>query len=556
MDTAIASYDKQGVVVSTNQQASDAGAEVLDQGGNAFDAACAALITQCVTEPGYVCLGGEIAALSYHCTGRNVNAISGVGMAPGDPMAIDRYYDERYFGTGILSAATPAIVHFCSTLLIEFGTRSFECVAQAALKLAEGGRPSIYWDSSRRKTIHARSGKPAAEHGETDNYEEAPWSVDLAKTLRELILSERQCCASREKKLEAVRECFHRGRIAEQLCDWYRSEGGRLAEFDLATQRTIIEPAVSTTIAGASIFKCGPWTQGPWVLQALQMLSRIGISDMRRFPERYFHFVIEATTLASADLNRYFGDPRFSLIPLDELLSTQYVDIRSRMITEYQSLHARAGDPINLVSMIDDEILPSAESGGTTTCITRDRWGNTVVMSPSGCGSTAGSGGVTGVIHGTRMLSFTLLPNHPNRLDLHKRPLMTPSPTMVLQDGEPILAFAATGGPRQDQLALQVVLEFLFGPVPRNDLSDRFLLQNAVFLFDKKTESGPKTLVDISPNLTDIRPGLTRRGHKCFFSKLDMDTLSASVLWQGDNRGEWLCHGPAVGHAGNQRRNP
>ncbi len=541
----VALGDPGSAVVSNDREANRAGARILRDGGNAFDAACAALLTQCVTRPGYVCLGGEVAALCYDAHTGTVDALSAVGAAPGDPAAIDWYLDHGLNAHGIASAAVPAIIDFCTTLLSRSGTTSFEAASAHALSLARAGQPVTYFDSVRGKTLHGKSGTVVDEDEPPPAGDDA-WSHDLAHTLAILVEAERQCAGDREKKIEAVRDGFYRGEIAERLCQWYRSGGGLLDEFDLASHRTCIESPAQATIAGATVYKCGPWNQGPWVLQALRLLEHVDIAAARIDPGTYYHLAVESAKLCVADLNRYYGDPRFSAVPMHELLSDTYLARRAALVDLVAPGRAVAGDPLAGLAVASDPLPASAPTPGTTTCITRDRWGNIAVLSPSGCGSLAGSGGDTGVIHGTRLESFHMTTSHPNRIDMHKRPFMTPSPTLVMEHGRPVLAFAATGGFRQDQLALQVVLEFIHGGRCRHDLPMRRYLRDTFFLHDARPRGQAPSTVELNAGAATAAADLVRRGHDCRTSRRNMDSVGSSLLWCADGTGSWHGYGPHV----------
>ena len=540
---SVALGDPASAVVSTDDEACRAGARLLRDGKNAFDAACAALLTQCVTQPGYVCVGGEVAALCFDAASGSVESLSGVGTAPGNPAAIDWYLEHGWQNHGVESAAVPAIIDFCTTLLARSGTASFETVSRHARALAAAGRSASYFDSVRGKTVLGKSGA-VVDADKTTTSGDANWSGDLARTLHTLVEAERGCAGSRERKLAAVSDCFYRGEIAERLCRWYDAKGGRLDAFDLASHRTLVEAPESISIGETTVYKCGPWNQGPWILQALRLLTHLDIRSARTDPAQYYHYVVESSKLCVADMRRHFGDPRFTAVPMAALLSDAYVARRAALVDPASAGRAVAGDPVAGLAVATRPLSSSRPTPGTTTCITRDRWGNVAVLSPSGCGSLAGSGGDTGVIHGTRLEGFQTGRPHPNRIDMHKRPLMTPSPTLVAEHGEPAIAFAATGGLRQDQVALQIVLEFIYGEPARADLPRRDYLRHTLYLHDTRPRDESPSIVELNERVGSVARELEQRGHECRVTRRNLDTIGSSLLWRAGTNGPWHAYGP------------
>jgi gamma-glutamyltranspeptidase/glutathione hydrolase len=176
----------------------------------------------------------------------------------------------------------------------------------------------------------------------------------------------------------------------------------------------------------------------------------------------YIHVVTEAMKLALADRDEFYGDPLFADVPLQILLSDKYTDLRRPLIDMNAASQAlRPGDPFNMKPLLEGGGRTFPNEGGTTTCVAADRWGNVVVTTPSGLGSSAGSGGHTGITHGSRLVINNTWRGHPNCIGPGKRPRTSLTPTLVMKTGRPYLAISVAGGDMQDQAALQIILDFI-----------------------------------------------------------------------------------------------
>src|SRR5690348_13436709 len=216
---------KNGIVVAGEKRAADIGTEVLEKGGNAADATTAALLALSVTKIGAFTFGGEASVLYYDVRQQKAHALWAQGAAPLDPQAISWYLKNGMPDGDIRTAAVPAALDLCVTLLKQYGTISFEEAAEPTLAILDAGGPSWYIDTSDGRKI---------ETGRN-------WQADLARTLRKLVEAEQKTKGSREEKLQAVSDRFYRGDIAEELEQWYISQGGFLRKQDLAAHRTYIE---------------------------------------------------------------------------------------------------------------------------------------------------------------------------------------------------------------------------------------------------------------------------------------------------------------------------
>jgi gamma-glutamyltranspeptidase/glutathione hydrolase len=428
-----------GAVAAARQTSVDAGMELLLRGGNAIDAAVATILTQTVVESRSVCLGGEVPIIVYDAKRNVIEVLSGMGAAP--RLATSEWFRQNKAGKiprdDPAGAAVPAVLHTCLTALDRYGTLRFGEVAQPMLR--------------------------ALDH------DEPRWYGDLAKHLRRAIEAE-QKAADRHGGIQSVIDYFYRGPAAQELDDWSKKNGGLIRYEDLAAHQTHIEAPVSIHYRGYTIYKCGPWTQGPFLLQALRLLEGFDLKAMGHNRPDYVHTVQEAMKLAFSDRDTYYGDPRLVEVPLSQLLSDDYTGMRRSLIDPKQaSLLLRPGDPRHAKPLLGIEpaayTQPAAAARDTTTCLVADKLGNVVSATPSGwSGVTAGS---SGVVLGSRLISFNTWEGHPNCVAPGKRPRITLTPTLVCKDDKPVLAISVAGGDLQDQTTLQVLLNVVeFGMDP------------------------------------------------------------------------------------------
>ena len=229
---------------------------------------------------------------------------------------------------------------------------------------------------------------------------------------------------------------------------------------DLATHVTRIEEPVTADYRGHAVYKCGPWTQGPCLLETLELLEGFDLAALGHNRPETIHLTVEAMKLALADRDTYYADPLFVDVPIEALLSKQYAELRRPLIDRmHASLDERPGDPRHLQALLADKDSRQGVAGpanDTTTCATADRWGNVVVATPSGWSGV--QAGDTGVWLGTRLQSFNTWEGHPNCIAPGKRPRITLTPTLVLKEAKPVLAVSVAGGDGQDQTAVQAVL--------------------------------------------------------------------------------------------------
>jgi len=440
-----------GVVVSGKPAATAAGIKILEQGGNAADAGAATLLALSVTYVGAFCVGGEVPILVYNANQRNVKLIEGQGEAPHDPKAVAWYMKHGIPDGDVKAAAVPGTIDAIVTLLKLYGTKSFEEVIQPTLAILDAGGPTWYRDTGTGQKI---------ETG-------VNWQADMAITFRKFVESEKAAKGTREQKLQAVSDRFYRGDIADDLEAWYIEKGGFLRKADLAAHKTPVVDPLHSTYRGYTIYKPGPLTQGPYLLQTLRLLEGFDLKKMGFNSADYIHTVIEAEKLALADRDEYYGDPNFTNVPMQQLLSDPYTEMRRKLIDPKKaSLELRPGDPYNMKAVKPPTITGPWQGGTTVMCVT-DKSGNVIAATPSGLSSTAGVAGRTGIIHGARLSSLNTFAGTPNVIEAGKRPRITLSPTLLFHDSHPVMAISVAGGDMQDQAAIQVILDTVdFGMSP------------------------------------------------------------------------------------------
>lgn len=485
---------KTGVVAAGAAEAVAAGITILEQGGNAADAAAATILALNVTDHGACSIGGEVPVLIFDAQQQTVKSLSGQGGAPLSPQAIDWYMKNGIPNHDMKMAPVPSVVDLCITMLQRYGTKSFAEIVAPTLAIL-------------------------------DNHKEA-WHANLAVTLRRMVEEEALTSGSREVRLQAACDRFYgrnaqRNDIAEELEAFYIEQGGFLRRADLAAHKTLIEDPVAVNYRGYTIYKCGPWTQGPYLCQALRLLEGFDLQSMGHCSADYVHVLTEALKLAMADRDEYYGDPNFVDVPLAALLSDEYTALRRPLIArQHASLEARPGDPYAMQPLKQGGAFRPGV-GGTTTCVVADRWGNVVAATPSANVYHAGGSGRTGVSYGNRLRSLNTTPGHPNCIQPGKRPRITLTPTLVLKEGKPVLAISVAGGDLQDQATLNLLLNFIeFGMEPATAVTaPRFATTHHQDSFDPNPvrekafrQAGSLTISDQIAQAT--RDELARRGHQ------------------------------------------
>src|SRR6266404_4109424 len=334
------------MVAAANNLEVEAGFRMLERGGNAVDAAVASILAATVTEQDHIGLGGE-APLLIKMAGKPVIAISGVGIAPAK--ATVDFYEHRQQepwertpfppipGMGIRAAITPGMVDGLLLALEKYGTMSFAQVAAPAIEDADSfAIPEIFSQYLEQGTkvlaLWPTSQKFFFPNGAVPKPGEVVHMPDLARTLREMVAAEKKARGDRAAKIRAVHDYFYKGALAKRIAAFSESNGGLIAYSDLAKTKAETDEPRTTTYRGYTVHKPGFWTQGPVMLEALNILEGFDLKAMGHNSPAYLHTVIEAVKLAFADRDRYYGDPKFSKIPSDILLSREYAADRRKLI--------------------------------------------------------------------------------------------------------------------------------------------------------------------------------------------------------------------------------
>lgn len=486
-----------GVAASTHWIATGVAMSVLEQGGNAFDAAVAAGFTLQVVEPHLNGPGGEVPILFAKPEENKATVLCGQGVAPAKA-TLDVFEDlglDLVPGTGLLATVVPGAFDAWMLLLRDHGTWSVADVLAPAIFYAEHGQPVLETtvDVIARmaplfETEWTTSANLFLPHGQPPEAGALFCNPALAETYARIV-KEAGLAASREAQIDAARSTWREGFIAETIDQYCRTaeaidtsgrrHGGLLTGEDMTTWSATYEDAATFDYCGYTVCKTGPWGQGPVFLQQLALLSGFDLTVMDPNGPDFVHTILESAKLAFADREAFYGDPNFNDVPLDELLSDTYANTRRALITEKASMDLRPGyiegfgGPIGIGDTNTSTVLDLGEFGAGEPTVAQtgetrgdtchldviDRHGNMVSATPSG-GWLQGSPALPGLgfCLNTRAQMFWLDTRSPNALAPGKRPRTTLTPSLALRDGAPYLAFGTPGGDQQDQWALTFFL--------------------------------------------------------------------------------------------------
>jgi gamma-glutamyltranspeptidase / glutathione hydrolase len=538
------------MVAAANNLEVEAGFRMLTEGGNAVDAGVATALTATVTEQSRVGLGGEIPIL-IKLAGKQPIAISGVGVAPAKA-TVDWYAHrqrepwepaERPLAPipaiGVHAALTPGLVDGLLLALEKYGTMSFSQVVQPAIESADGFPIGDEFSQFLGELVRIfpyfpESFKFFYPTGKTPHRGDLVKMPNLAKTLREMAMAEQNAKGDRVAKIHAVHDYFYKGPLAKRIADFSQANGGLLAYDDLANYHAEVDEPRSTTYRGYTIYKTGFWAQGPVMLETLNILEGFDMQAMGHNTPQYLHTVIEAVKLAFADRDRYYGDPKFSKIPEQILLSKEYAAERRKLIDpQHASMESRPGDLHASTAMVSG---PGVSSDKDTTCVNViDRMGNAFSAVPSGAWIPSVIAGDTGVPLSVRMESFVVTPGHANQLAPGKRPRVTLSPTIAMKDGELAFVMSTPGGDNQDQALLQVLLNMIdFGMQPQEAVEEaRFQSKHFYnsFGFHEFTPGQVSIENRIQAPIADRLKAL---GHKVDYDEPWSNTSAPTVIFKKD----------------------
>ena len=488
-------HGKHWMAITGKPLAATAGATVFQQGGNAVDAACA-MLAATATMWDVLSWGGETQALIYNPHTGKVMGVNALGVAPTG--ATPAFYKSKGYDIppayGPLAAVTPGTPGGLFTMLSEYGTMSLAQVLKPAMQMAEGypmetstadmieknkGRIKNWPYSKKIFLPHLNENREAPEGGEIFVQK------DLFQMLSKLVDAESSALKqgkSRKEAIQAAYDRFYRGDIAVEFVRGVQEQGGLITLEDLAKWKVKLEEPVSVNYRGIDVYKLTTWTQGPVMLQALNILENFDLKSMGYNSSRYIHTICQAMHLAFADRDFYYGDPDFlPSEPINGLLSKVYAKERAKSIQyERNDTLAGPGDPypfeqkVNPFKSLLEKYKNSHSSlmseehregffAGTTSIETADAEGWVVSVTPSGGWIPACVAGNTGIGLSQRMQAFVLdgADNPFNVLEPGKRPRVTLTPTLALRNNIPFVSFAVQGGDSQDQNLLQFFLNMV-----------------------------------------------------------------------------------------------
>ncbi|MBA4056023.1 MAG: gamma-glutamyltransferase [Marivirga sp.] len=572
-------HGKNWMAITGKPLAATAGAMTFTKGGNAVDAACAMLAATC-TMWDVLSWGGETQALIYNPKTGKVIGINALGVAPTG--ATPEFFKGKGMNFppeyGPLAAVTPGTPGGLCMMLAEYGTMSLKDVLAPAMQLAEGypieaqtanamerGKARIKeWPYSKAVFLpHLGQDREAPEPGEIFK------QADLLETLRKMVETEQQALKKGKNRKEAIyaaSERFYKGDIAKEFVRGAQEQGGLITAEDLANWKVKTEEPLKVNYKGIEVYKLSQWTQGPVLLQALNILENYDLKSMGFNSSKYIHTVYQAMNLAFADRDFYYGDPAFEPEePMKGLLSKEYAKERAKSIRmDKNDEKAGPGDPYPFEGKVNpyqdylklwgqaslakpgtslDESYLEKFMLGTTSVESADKEGWVVSITPSGGWLPACIAGKTGVGMSQRMQSFVTDPklNPFNVVAPGKQPRVTLTPTLAMKDGKPFLSFAVQGGDSQDQNLLQFFLNIVeFGMNVQEAVEAPNINTYQMYLSlggeDRKPKPGAILLQSSTPEW--IRKELFQMGYKLSFDERTSGPINA-IFFDWEHRSFW-----------------
>ena len=463
-------------VAAGHHLSAEAAFDVLEGGGNAVDAGVAAGLVTGVVEASMVSVAGVAPILIRMAETGEIVTIDGLGTWPA--AASCGYFQENFDGAipeGLPRAVVPAAPDAWLTALERYGTMSFAEVAEAAIRAAREGFPAhrlmVQQIGERQEAIRALPDNAAVfmPKGRPPEVGEPLVQTDLAGTLQ--FLADEDKAGGRRGRaagLQAVREAFYKGDIARAIAQYHADNGGLITRDDLAAFRVSVEAPQAIRLGKVEVYACGPWCQGPMLLQALNILDGIDLASMRdRDMPAYIHTVTEAIKLAAADREAYYGDPKFVDVPIETLLSKDYAARRRAMIRDDEAWPdlPPAGDAAGPTAGTTSRAAAARGADGgrwdTSYLCAVDEWGNAFSATPSDSAANTPMIPGTGLTPSTRGSQSWTDPDHPSSVAAGKRPRLTPNPALALGPGGWVMPFGSPGGDVQTQAMLQVFLNIV-----------------------------------------------------------------------------------------------
>ena len=432
-----------GMVATSHPLATQIGLDILKQGGTAIDAAIAANIALGLMEPTGNGIGGDLFAIVWDAKTKKLHGLNASGPAPKN-LSIE-YFIENGLNKippyGPLPVTVPGAVDGWVKLHEKFGKLKFKSLFEPTIEYAKKGFPvteliAYYLDRSKER------------FEDYPNFKEV-WMKDGKMPAKGEIFKNPQLAETLEIIAEKGRDGFYEGHIANTMADFIQSQGGFLTYEDISSFHSEWTPPVSSNYRGYDVWELPPNGQGIAALQILNILENYDIQKMGLFSSEYIHLFTEAKKLAFADRAKYYADPKFSNIPVNQLISKSYAKERLKLI--------------NLKEASKSDQAGVLESGDTIYLTVADQYGNMISLIQSnyrGMGSGMVPPGL-GFMLQDRGELFSLNKNHRNALEGGKRPFHTIIPAFVTKDGKPFMSFGVMGGATQPQAHAQIVVNMV-----------------------------------------------------------------------------------------------
>ncbi len=505
-------------------RAASAGFAILEAGGNAVDAGCAAGLALGVLQPDLVSVAGVAPILIRMADGRT-ETIAGLGHWPRSlpPDVFMREHGGR-MPAGVRRMVVPAAPDAWIQALERHGTMSFGDIAAAAIRFAAEGFATYdllaesiaaHEEDYRRWPQNAAIFLPG---GKVPALGQKFVQSDLARSLSYMVEQEHAAAgAGRAAGLAAARDAFYRGDLAREITRFVAQEGGFLSMQDLADYRSRIEPVVARRWRGHEVLVCGPWCQGPALLEALLIAERLGLDGLEHNSAGYLHVLTEALKGALADREYHFTDPATGHVPTEELLSEAHVAARAAAVDRARA-HPGLPEPIlgrgTALPGATGAALPKVEADTSYVAVV-DRWGNAFSATPSDGSWNVPVVPGTGLVVSGRGSQSRPDPAHPAGVAPGKRPRLTPNPAMVLTRDGGVMPFGTPGGDVQVQAMLQVLLNILhFGMEVQEAIEAPRVATYAFPSSFAPYEYFPKRLAVEARIPAEVRDALAALGHE------------------------------------------
>lgn len=477
-------YGRRGIVASSQPLASEAGMRILQQGGNAADAAVATAAALNVTEPCSTGIGGDCFCLYYDGEKKSVFGLNASGRAPSE-LNLDILANQGITGSlprlSVHTITVPGAAAGWVDTVEKFGTMKLVEILTPAIELAESGFPvapftALAWKRSEQLIKKGPFGEEMLLNGEAPNEGEIMKNPTLGRTFRTLA--------------EHGKNGFYEGRIAEAIINLIQSLNGVMSLDDLKNHHNTFDKPISTNYKGIDVHEVPPNGQGITALIALNILEEYDFSKMKHSSVEHLHLMIEAMRIAFADTRWYVADPDVVNVPIKELISKNYATERRKLIDLTKAtVDTEKGSPFTS----SDTVYFSVADGDGNACsfINSNSNGFGTGLIPQGCGFTLQNRGA----------NFTLEVDHPNVLSPNKRPYHTIIPGMATKDGDLFASFGVMQGFNQPQGHAQVIINMVdYGMNPQQALNaSRFCIRDgtsggAVALEEGISESTMSTL--------------------------------------------------------------